>query len=784
MQKLKLQFMIKSILLLLLVFVTVAASAQVHTQIIGDSVRMRSNTGTTELILENSTKNVNGFLYNKGDGRTEFRPALVKLNDTSFVFGGDTMQLATAWKITGNSGTSAATNFLGTTDSTNLIIRTNNLQRMSVWGNGVVNIAGDDDTARPAFRVYPNGDFSASTNNDYTPDQNLKRNGIRFNKKLGLLEIGISNNVDTSLTLSQDSFETSGLIINSDNPNKIGSAMISTIIAGDGTEIEPGHDLNWSIIAGEQHRISGNFLKSMLNGHNQRISGPINMSFITGLSNTMHDTMWQSIVNGTTNEDTGGTSNSLINGLSNSYSGINQFMSGVGLISRSYSSATLGSANVDFTSLPRIPFINTTPPISELKPYPLFVIGNSNAPGTKRSNALTMLYSGRTQINTTGYDTALSESDVTPKAALEIVSHNSGILIPKLTNAQRDSIKSGDRINGLLLYNTDSSKFQFYNGTKWKSLCDSCTGPNYAIQSLHDSSTIVLNAANNINSTVTLTGSNRTVSVTNPIAGYTYRLKIVQDGTGSRTITDWPSGTLWPSGTPPVLSTTASSIDMVSLFYDGTNYFGDYKLLFKAPPAGPSILGYDAQSGYDPTVHSLTSVPAGTLLVVTTCAGSASSNASVSSSPSLTWTKRVDASASTSGDAEIYTAVYTAGGNITITSSWGEQPQASVCYQISGQESSLGGATATGTAQTPANVSITTTRANSLILAVSSDWNAVVATYSYTGSPTETNYAPYTGAGTFYHYYKQAASATSYTLGVATPSGQKSGTALLEIRGN
>src|SRR5688572_29655162 len=65
--------MIKSSFSALLILSVAVATAQVQTQIVGDSVRIRSNTGTAELILENSTKNVQGFLYNKGNGRTEFR---------------------------------------------------------------------------------------------------------------------------------------------------------------------------------------------------------------------------------------------------------------------------------------------------------------------------------------------------------------------------------------------------------------------------------------------------------------------------------------------------------------------------------------------------------------------------------------------------------------------------------------------------------------------------------------------------------------------------------------
>jgi hypothetical protein len=59
---------------------------------------------------------------------------------------------------------------------------------------------------------------------------------------------------------------------------------------------------------------------------------------------------------------------------------------------------------------------------------------------------------------------------VTPGAALDVVSTNTGVLLPRLTNAQRNAIVAGDLKNGLLLYNTDSSLFQYYNGSAWNSV--------------------------------------------------------------------------------------------------------------------------------------------------------------------------------------------------------------------------------------------------------------------------------------------------------------------------
>jgi hypothetical protein len=80
------------------------------------------------------------------------------------------------------------------------------------------------------------------------------------------------------------------------------------------------------------------------------------------------------------------------------------------------------------------------------------------------------LYNGRTQINTSGFSNTLTQANVTPQAALDVVSTNTGVLLPRLSTAQRNAIVSGDLQNGLLLYNTDSSAFQYYNGSAWNSV--------------------------------------------------------------------------------------------------------------------------------------------------------------------------------------------------------------------------------------------------------------------------------------------------------------------------
>ncbi len=92
-----------------------------------------------------------------------------------------------------------------------------------------------------------------------------------------------------------------------------------------------------------------------------------------------------------------------------------------------------------------------------------------------------------------------------------------------------------------------------------------------AIYALTDGATIAIDWNNGNYQKVTL-GGNRTFTFANPIAGARYLLEIVQDATGSRTLT-WPT-IKWAGGSLPALSTAAGYVDMIALSYDGANYIG------------------------------------------------------------------------------------------------------------------------------------------------------------------------------------------------------------------
>jgi|6_EtaG_2_1085325.scaffolds.fasta_scaffold00106_39 hypothetical protein len=78
---------------------------------------------------------------------------------------------------------------------------------------------------------------------------------------------------------------------------------------------------------------------------------------------------------------------------------------------------------------------------------------------------------------------------------------------------------------------------------------------------------------------ITLTSATVTLTFTAPVGVGNFLLKVVQDASGSRTVT-WPAAVLWPGGSAPTLSTAASSVDIVSFYYDGSNYYGVASLAF------------------------------------------------------------------------------------------------------------------------------------------------------------------------------------------------------------
>ena len=89
------------------------------------------------------------------------------------------------------------------------------------------------------------------------------------------------------------------------------------------------------------------------------------------------------------------------------------------------------------------------------------------------------------------------------------------------------------------------------------------------VHTLTYGATITPDVANGTVQKVTLTGNVTFSAFSNPVAGQSLTLIVTQDGTGSRTLTS----TMKFSGGLKTLSTVAASIDIITVFYDGTNYY-------------------------------------------------------------------------------------------------------------------------------------------------------------------------------------------------------------------
>ncbi|WP_235298217.1 hypothetical protein [Portibacter marinus] len=88
---------------------------------------------------------------------------------------------------------------------------------------------------------------------------------------------------------------------------------------------------------------------------------------------------------------------------------------------------------------------------------------------------LMVLCMGLITLNLSGQHMAINADGSAPSssAMLDISSTDSGLLIPRMTTAQRDAIASP--ASGLLVYNTTTNQFNYYSGSEWIRLSNSNT---------------------------------------------------------------------------------------------------------------------------------------------------------------------------------------------------------------------------------------------------------------------------------------------------------------------
>jgi hypothetical protein len=154
-------------------------------------------------------------------------------------------------------------------------------------------------------------------------------------------------------------------------------------------------------------------------------------------------------------------------------------------------------------------------------------------------------------------------------AQVEVRSSGRGFLPPRMTFTQRNAIATP--ATGLQVFDTNQNAICEYTGTAWRTI----SGGKQVNNATTGATTIDLSAGNVADVTLTLS---TVITLTNPTVG-TYVIKLIQDAIGGKVVS-WPFNVLWSGGTPPTLTATANKTDVITLMYDGVNYYGTYALNF------------------------------------------------------------------------------------------------------------------------------------------------------------------------------------------------------------
>jgi hypothetical protein len=132
-------------------------------------------------------------------------------------------------------------------------------------------------------------------------------------------------------------------------------------------------------------------------------------------------------------------------------------------------------------------------------------------------------------------------------------------------------------VEGDVYHNSVSNRLRTYEGAAWKDVTADQSLPEF--DNGNSGTSLALSFLNGPAQKVTLTGNCAFTVSNNLKPGSTGVLVLIQDGTGTRTVT-WPAAFKWAGGAAPTLSTAASSVDIVSFYYNGTNYYANFGKAF------------------------------------------------------------------------------------------------------------------------------------------------------------------------------------------------------------
>jgi len=164
-------------------------------------------TGATGLTGAGNTGNTGATGTNGNNGST----------GTTGATGATGADLGTHWTVTGNAGTTPATNFIGTTDLNDFVLKTNALERMRIKNNGFVGIGTQNPLVE--FEVVstaaynPHGIMGTEYNSNPASDSHIwlrKARGteilpsaLQTNDEIGSLKFRGYNGLSFSTTVDQ-----------------------------------------------------------------------------------------------------------------------------------------------------------------------------------------------------------------------------------------------------------------------------------------------------------------------------------------------------------------------------------------------------------------------------------------------------------------------------------------------------------------------------------------------------------------------------------------------------
>jgi hypothetical protein len=148
-------------------------------------------------------------------------------------------------------------------------------------------------------------------------------------------------------------------------------------------------------------------------------------------------------------------------------------------------------------------------------------------------SAITFSNNGSDRLRITGSGAiAVSTSTVSPSSLMELSSTTKGLLIPRMTTAQRDAISAP--ATGLQIYNTSTNAFNYYNGSAWTSV-----GSNFFTQGsgytylTTTSDNLQVGSSTNLNATLGVKGQGATSATTTALfqnSSGTQLFRIYDDG--------------------------------------------------------------------------------------------------------------------------------------------------------------------------------------------------------------------------------------------------------------